>query len=168
MPSAACETPVVTVEQDGHVLRVGVDRPAKRNAWDLAVIEQLSRALERVDDDDVRACVLFGHGAHFSAGLDLSQVLPAIGRGGSAALGGSGRYDPFGLFGEPLPVPVVLAVQGIAFTLSTSWRSRATSWCAPMTSAFVSSRSAAASCPSAAPRSAVLASWAGATRCGSC
>lgn len=118
MPSAACETPVVTVEQDGHVLRVGVDRPAKRNAWDLAVIEQLSRALERVDDDDVRACVLFGHGAHFSAGLDLSQVLPAIGRGGSAALGGSGRYDPFGLFGEPLPVPVVLAVQGIAFTLS--------------------------------------------------
>lgn len=34
------------------------------------------------------------------------------------ALAGGGHYDPFGVWAEPLPKPVVLAVQGIAFTLS--------------------------------------------------
>ena len=33
-------------------------------------------------------------------------------------LSGAGTYDPFGLWGKPVPKPVVLAVQGIAFTLS--------------------------------------------------
>ena len=108
----------VTVETDGHVLLVGVNRPAKRNAWDLAVIDGVSRAFDGLDGSDVRACVLFGHGDHFSAGLDLAQVLPAVEASGPAVLGGDGRYDAFGLWGEPVPVPVVLAVQGIAFTLS--------------------------------------------------
>ena len=114
----ASPAPVVTVERDGHVLLVGVDRAAKRNAWDLAVIDQVSRAFDLVDSEDVRACVVFGHGDHFSAGLDLPQVLPAVQEDGPGALSGSGRYDLFGLYGEPVPVPVVMAVQGIAFTLS--------------------------------------------------
>jgi hypothetical protein len=32
----------VAVEVDGHVLLIGIDRPEKRNAFDLATIEQLS------------------------------------------------------------------------------------------------------------------------------
>jgi len=37
---------------------------------------------------------------------------------GPQALAGPGRYDPFGVWGEQVPKPIVMAVQGIAFTLS--------------------------------------------------
>jgi enoyl-CoA hydratase len=109
---------VVTVEQDGHVLLIGVDRPAKRNAWNLAVIDGVSAAYQRLaEDDDLRVGVLFGHGEHFSAGLDLAEVGPHVAEHGPAALGGDG-IDPYGLWGAPVDKPVVMAVQGIAFTLS--------------------------------------------------
>ncbi|MGZ6792325.1 MAG: crotonase/enoyl-CoA hydratase family protein [Mycobacteriales bacterium] len=109
----------VTVVKDGHVLLIGVDRAAKRNAWDLATIAAVAQAYDELAaDDDVRVGVLHGHGDHFSAGLDLAEVLPAVQEQGPAVIAGPGRHDPFGLFGTPVPKPVVLAVQGIAFTLS--------------------------------------------------
>ncbi len=109
----------VSVDRDGHVLLIGVDRVSKRNAWDLATIEAVGAAYDRLaDDPDVRVGVLYGHGDHFSAGLDLAEVLPAMARGGPAVVAGPGRHDPFGLWRPPVPKPVVLAVQGIAFTLS--------------------------------------------------
>ncbi len=109
----------VTVERDGHVLLVGVDRADKRNAWNLEVIDGVAAAYEQLaTDDEVRAAVLFGHGDHFSAGLDLAEVGPAVAERGPQALAGQGEYDPFGVWGAPAPKPVVMAVQGIAFTLS--------------------------------------------------
>ena len=109
----------VTVEQDGHVLLIGVDRAAKRNAWDLATIRGVGAAYDRLAaDPDVRVGVVFGHGDHFSAGLDLAEVLPSVRTDGPAVLSGQGAHDPFGLWGPPVPKPVVMAVQGIAFTLS--------------------------------------------------
>jgi enoyl-CoA hydratase/carnithine racemase len=66
----------------------------------------------------VRVGVVFGHGEHFSAGLDLAEVGPAIVEHGTQALTGKGMYDPFAIWGDPVPKPVVMAVNGIAFTLS--------------------------------------------------
>jgi len=112
-------TASVSVEKDGHVLLIGVDRAAKRNAWNLDVIRGVAEAYDRLaDDDEVRVGVVHGHGEHFSAGLDLAEVLPAVQERGPSVLAGGGRHDPFGLWGPPVPKPVVLAVQGIAFTLS--------------------------------------------------
>jgi enoyl-CoA hydratase/carnithine racemase len=109
----------VTVDRDGHVLMIGVNRPEKRNAFDLATIDQLGAAYERLGDDpDLRAGVLYGHGAHFSAGLDLAEVGPAVAERGPGALSGGRRFDPFGVWGELVGKPVVMAVNGIAFTLS--------------------------------------------------
>ncbi|MCU1673135.1 MAG: Enoyl-CoA hydratase [Frankiales bacterium] len=109
----------VTVEREGAVLLIGVDRAAKRNAWDLDTITGVAAAYEQLGQDpDVRVGVVFGHGDHFSAGLDLAQVLPAVQEQGPAVLSGTSAYDPFGLWGPPVPKPVVMAVQGIAFTLS--------------------------------------------------
>jgi enoyl-CoA hydratase len=109
----------ITVDLDGHVLRVGINRPEKRNAFDLLTIEQLAAAYERLaDDEEARVGVLYAHGDHFSAGLDLAEVGPAVAARGPAALAGSGRYDPFGVWGPAVPKPIVMAVNGIAFTLS--------------------------------------------------
>ena len=109
----------ITVDLDGHLLLIGINRPDKRNAFDLAALEQLSAAYQRLGDDgEARVGVLYAHGAHFSAGLDIAEVGPVVAEHGPEVLKGPGRYDPFGLWAEQVPKPVVMAVQGIAFTLS--------------------------------------------------
>jgi enoyl-CoA hydratase len=112
-------TEPVTVQRDGHVLLIGINRPAKRNAVNLAAMDALCGAYEMLGtDEQLRAGVLFGHGDHFSAGLDLAEVGPAVGEHGPQVLYGSHRFDPFGVWRDPVPKPVVMAVNGIAFTLS--------------------------------------------------
>ncbi len=109
----------VTVERQGHVLAIGINRPEKRNAFDLELIDALAAAYEQLGDDkDVRCGLLFAHGDHFSAGLDLAQVGPVVAEKGPAALGGNRKYDPFGIWAKEVPKPVVMAVAGIAFTVS--------------------------------------------------
>ncbi len=108
----------VIVERAGHVLVIGVNRPAKRNSWNLAVISQIGAAYELLGSDpDLRVGLVHGVGPHFSAGLDLAEVGPVV-----AARGPQGMFtsscDPFGVWGAPVAKPVVLAVQGIAYTLS--------------------------------------------------
>jgi len=109
----------ITIERDGHVLMMGVNRPEKRNAFDLATIAALGAAYDELGrDPEVRVGVLFGHGDHFSAGLDLAEVGPAVAAKGPAALAGGHAYDPFGVWGPQVPKPVVMAVSGISFTLA--------------------------------------------------
>lgn len=65
---------LVTYEQDGEVALVGLNRPNKRNAVNEDVNRALRAAIERAQGE-ARVGVLFGHGAHFCAGLDLAQAL---------------------------------------------------------------------------------------------
>lgn len=84
----------IAVDLDDHVLLIGINRPDKRNAFDLAALEQLSAAYQRLGEDaQARVGVLYAHGAHFSAGLDLGEVGPVVAERGPEALKGSGRYD---------------------------------------------------------------------------
>jgi len=109
----------ITVERRGAVLMIGVNRPEKRNAFNLATIDGLAAAYEQLaDDPEVRVAVVFGHGDHFSAGLDLAEVGPAVAEKGPQALAGGRRFDPWGVWGPQVPKPVVLAVSGISFTLT--------------------------------------------------
>jgi enoyl-CoA hydratase len=104
----------VTLERDGHVLVMGLNRPAKRNAFNVAMLQDLSRAyalLER--DDTLRAGVLFAHGEHFTAGLDLVDVGPYIAEGRNP-LPDDGR-DPMRFDGWTKPI--VAAAQGRCLTL---------------------------------------------------
>src|ERR1700709_2804748 len=87
---AASSTALVTGERSGPVLLIGVNRAAKRNAWNLAVIDGVAAAYDRLaEDDEARVGVLYAHGDHFSAGLDLAEVLPAVKEHGPEVLAGS-------------------------------------------------------------------------------
>ena len=66
----------------------------------------------------MRAGVVFAHGDHFSAGLDLADVAPRIVEGGPAALSGHRDHDPWGVWAAPASRPVVMAINGLAYTLS--------------------------------------------------
>lgn len=88
-------TEPITVQRDGHVLLIGINRPAKRNAVNLAAMDVLCGAYEMLGtDEQLRAGVLFGHGDHFSAGLDLAEVGPAVAGHGPQVLYGSHRFRP--------------------------------------------------------------------------
>ena len=142
-------TEPITVERDGHVLLIGVNRPAKRNAVNLAAMDALCGAYEILGtDEQLRAGVLFAHGDHFSAGLDLAEVGPAVAGHGPQVLYGSHRFDPFGVWRDPVPKPVVMAVNGIAFTLSVELALAADIVIAADDVRFGSWRSAGVSCRS--------------------
>lgn len=64
---------LVTYELDGDIALIGINRPDKRNALSSAAANQLIDAATRAGEE-ARAGVIFGHGEHFSAGLDLVDV----------------------------------------------------------------------------------------------
>lgn len=72
---------VVSIERQGTVATVWLDRPEARNAMGPAFWEQLPRAMTQLsEDDDVRAVVVAARGPHFSVGLDLKalgEMLPS-------------------------------------------------------------------------------------------
>lgn len=108
--------PRITTELRDHVLHIGLHRADKRNAFDLAMLRGLADALTRGEDDpEVRCHLLFGHGEHFTAGLDLAEVGPAVAAG--APLFPEDAVDPLGLFGRVRGKPLVVALQGWCLTI---------------------------------------------------
>jgi enoyl-CoA hydratase/carnithine racemase len=94
---------------------IGLDRVAKRNAFDLDLLNALSLAYGEFEvDSEARVAVVFGHGEHFTAGLDLVSAGAALAEGWQAPPGGC---DPWGVFGGPrVSKPVIVAAQGYCLT----------------------------------------------------
>jgi enoyl-CoA hydratase len=106
----------VSVERRGHVLVVGLNRPAKRNAFDLPLWDALCMAWGELDrDDGLRVGVLHAHGDHFTGGLDLPQWAGVFSSGAWKIP--DGGIDPLGLTGPRVRKPVVAAVQGTCLTI---------------------------------------------------
>lgn len=115
MTAAELKLDTVTLERDGHVLVIGLNRSEKRNAFNLAMLADLSRAYGLLESDEsLRAGMLFAHGDHFTAGLDLVDVGPAI-VNGEVPFPDDGR-DPWRLDGA-WTKPVVAAAHGWCMTL---------------------------------------------------
>jgi len=107
---------VITYELREHVALIGLNRVAKRNAFDQGMLHDFAQAVTEADRDaNVRASVVFAHGDHFTAGLDLASVAPAI--AGGQKLYPEGLLDPWGLHGPERSKPLVMAVQGRCLTM---------------------------------------------------
>lgn len=66
------EPATITYQLDGTIALIGLDRPAKRNALSDAMVEELRAAVLRAGRE-AKVGIIFGHGDHFSAGLDLAE-----------------------------------------------------------------------------------------------
>lgn len=110
------DAPTVTTELRGHVLLIGLNRPDKKNAFNLRMLRELSQAYRAYEDDAQAWCaVLYAHGQSFTAGLDLAEVGPAVHGGGS--LFPEDGLDPLDLDGPRRTKPVVCVVQGWCLTI---------------------------------------------------
>ncbi len=103
----------------GHILLIGIDRPAKRNGFTPAMFAQLGAAYSRLDDEaDLRVGVLHAFGDHFTAGLDLPTIAPLMQRGEKAVRYGEVEPTDLGTPGyRRRSKPMVAAVKGITYTL---------------------------------------------------
>jgi enoyl-CoA hydratase/carnithine racemase len=69
------DTAPVTLRVDGAAAHITLERPKRRNALSLELMQELLAALERAaSEPEVRAIVLTGAGSAFSAGHDLGEM----------------------------------------------------------------------------------------------
>ena len=69
--AASADAPLLVERRDDRVIAT-LNRPEKRNAISDRVVERLNEAVLRATAE-AKAGVIHGHGAHFCAGLDLSE-----------------------------------------------------------------------------------------------
>ena len=87
------------------------------NAANRQLLSELSFAYAEADrDDNVRVVVVSAAGNHFTAGLDLGDVLGTANKAG-LELTPQGGIDPWGISTAPISKPVIVAVQGTCLTL---------------------------------------------------
>lgn len=105
----------ITYQTDGYICLIGLNRADKRNAFDSHMIKQLSEALTDYENDNhLRCALIFAHGEHFTAGLDLMELQDKWDKG--AFEFDDSQIDPWGISGKLRCKPVVVAVQGTCFT----------------------------------------------------
>jgi len=109
--------PLITTEARGHLFLIGLNRPEKLNAANLDMLNSLALAYGELErNPDLRVGVVFAHGDHFTAGLDLNSVAGALQATGALPLP-DGGIDPWGISTPQVSKPVVMAIQGTCFTL---------------------------------------------------
>src|SRR3954452_427109 len=119
----------VSISISEGIADVRLVRADKMNALDAAMFDALVAATERLaTEKSLRAVVLSGEGRAFCAGLDMGRFAAMNDNGGDGATGsgqkrdlsarthGLANYAQQAVWGwRQLPVPVIAAIQGVAF-----------------------------------------------------
>jgi len=105
------------IEKKEHCLLMIFNRAEKYNAFSPEMYHQLAKAYYQIQNDDsIRCGLLLAMGDHFTAGLELEKWAPIFASGKAPKLEVD-ELDPFGVQGERLTKPIVIATQGICFTV---------------------------------------------------
>jgi len=100
------------IERDGHVLRVTLARPERRNAFDAALIAELAEAF--ADVGDARTVLLEGEGPSFCAGADVEWQRASVELSYEENVEDAMRLYRMLETIDSCPVPVVCCVHGFA------------------------------------------------------
>ena len=106
----------VLVGMEGAVATVTLNRPKAHNAFDDALVAELTRTFEYLGGrKDVRAVVLTGRGKSFCAGADLAHMKKAAGFSEAENIADAGALARLLMVLGGLPKPTVALVQGPAY-----------------------------------------------------
>jgi enoyl-CoA hydratase/carnithine racemase len=106
----------LVVSRDGGVLRLHIDREAKRNALNGDVLDGMLAALR--DPGDARVVLVTSAGKVFCSGADLVQMAPDA--TGLEVHEGRGKLRELVLEMRDCPLPVVASVQGLCLAGGTA------------------------------------------------
>jgi methylglutaconyl-CoA hydratase len=98
------------IERDGPVLRVTIDKPERRNAFDAELIRELTEAFS--DVGDARVVVLAGEGESFCAGADIEWQRSSIDLSYEENVEDALRLFRMLVAVDSCPAPVVAWIQG--------------------------------------------------------
>ncbi len=107
---AAAMADEIKIERHPNYVTLALNRPEKRNAINIAMLEALDAAFNTIEGDrDIRAVIIRGEGRGFCSGLDLRDVERA---------GGGPAFAPDRILHriQTLAVPVIAAIHGDALT----------------------------------------------------
>tara|TARA_B100001121_G_scaffold3038_1_gene2769 strand:+ start:297 stop:1088 length:792 start_codon:yes stop_codon:yes gene_type:complete len=106
----------ITTEVKDHIFLIGLNRPEKLNGYTPTMATQLVDAMTELDtNDELWVGVLFAHGDHFTAGLDLPKWTDRMSSNDRSHTDQSSRIDPMAL-GRACRKPIITAVKGITYT----------------------------------------------------
>jgi methylglutaconyl-CoA hydratase len=100
------------IVRDGHILRITLAKPGRRNAFDAALIAELTEAF--ADVGDARAVLLEGEGPSFCAGADVEWQRAAIELSYEENVEDAMRLYRMLDTIDSCPAPVVCCVHGFA------------------------------------------------------
>ena len=107
--------PSILTERDGPILRITLNRPEIRNAFDEEVIASLTGIVaDAAPDQSLRAVVLAGAGKAFCAGADVAWMSKAIAYSHRENLSDAEDLALMLERLDTLPVPVIARIQGAA------------------------------------------------------
>ena len=102
----------ITYEVEGQIGIITINRPKALNALNSAVLDELDKTLDAVDQEAIRCLILTGAGEKsFVAGADFGEM-STLTKAEGEAFGKKGN-DVFRKL-ETFPIPVIAAVNGFA------------------------------------------------------
>ncbi|WP_271950456.1 crotonase/enoyl-CoA hydratase family protein [Ruegeria faecimaris] len=110
----------VSIEYKDHIAHVTLTRGDKMNALDEAMIKAILSAGQEVAVSDARAVVLSGEGKSFCAGLDMASFASMAHKDPTEWLmkrshDDANEMQELALIWRRVPVPVICAIQGVAY-----------------------------------------------------
>lgn len=106
----------IRTEVRDHILLIELNRPEKMNAFNRQMLTELAEAYTLLEDSPELWCgLVHARGDHFTSGLDLGDVGPAVMNGES--LFTEEMVDPAQTMGRKRSKPVVFAVKGYCLTI---------------------------------------------------
>ena len=117
LPAVDPEIGRITTNLKDKIFYIGIDRPTKLNGFTPEMFKQMAEAFTEYENNSNALCaIVFSHGPHFTAGIDLPKIAPYMKSGNREYLHPKNLIDPLSLRGLIRTKPVVCAVRGITFT----------------------------------------------------
>ena len=104
---------------DSGTATITLNRPDKRNALSIQLLEELLTALDEVEKSDAQVGILTGAGKAFCAGMDLDELKSLIGKSHAENVEDSRRMVRIFRRLYDFPKPTIAAVNGAAIAGGT-------------------------------------------------